>query len=192
MKTETHPKLYKLVWLKKDGEVIVSKCALISFSIGYKYKDPVWCNMVTMDACHLLLGRPWQYDRRVTYDGYANTYSFNFNNTKIVLLPSRDFGKPKPIEGITNISSLTRFEEEMRDTGTFHVLIGKEVSKEVQIPETIISLVKEFEDVLLEEFPEGLPLLRDIQHQIDLEPGAMLPNRPHYRISPNKHKELRS
>ena len=56
--TKEHPKPYKLAWLKKGGEVMVSKHALISFSIGAKYKDQVWCDVVTMDACHLSLGRP--------------------------------------------------------------------------------------------------------------------------------------
>lgn len=30
-----------------------------------------------MDTCHLLLGRPWQYDRRVSHDGFKNTYSLS-------------------------------------------------------------------------------------------------------------------
>ena len=58
----------------------------------------MWCDVVTMHTCHLFLGRLWQYDR-VTHDGHVNTYSFHFNNTKIVLLSSRDFGKPKPTGG---------------------------------------------------------------------------------------------
>ena len=56
---EQHPKPYKLAWLKKGGEVTVSKRALVSFSIGCRYKDIVWYDVVTVDACHLLLGRPW-------------------------------------------------------------------------------------------------------------------------------------
>ena len=35
----------------------------------------------------------------------------------------------------------------MRDTGTFYVLIGKEVSEDVQILEAAVSLIKEFGDV---------------------------------------------
>jgi hypothetical protein len=40
-----------------------------------------------MTVCHMLLGRLWLYDRRVLYDGYANTYSFNFQGKKFVLDP---------------------------------------------------------------------------------------------------------
>ena len=76
--TEKLPNPYKLSWLKKGNEVTISKCCLISFSIGMKYKDNAWCDAVVMDACHLLLGRPWQYERRNQHDGRKNTYSFMF------------------------------------------------------------------------------------------------------------------
>ena len=29
-----------------------------------------------MDACHLLLGRPWQFDNQAIHDGTKNVYSF--------------------------------------------------------------------------------------------------------------------
>ncbi|TNV97344.1 hypothetical protein C5H24_12795, partial [Xylella fastidiosa] len=73
LKTEAHPNPYKLSWLKKGNEVKVSKRCLVSFSMASKYKDSAWCDVVAMDACHLLLGRPWQYDRKVAHDGGTNT-----------------------------------------------------------------------------------------------------------------------
>ncbi|KAI9184867.1 hypothetical protein LWI28_001955 [Acer negundo] len=81
--TEKHPKPYRLAWLQKGGEVTVSQRALISFSMGTNYKDQMWCDVVDMDACHLLLGRPWQYDRKVYHDGFKNTYSFVFHEKKL-------------------------------------------------------------------------------------------------------------
>ena len=77
----------------------------------------------------------------MTHDVHANTYSFNFNNIKIVLLPSKDIGKSKPTKDNTNSLSLARFEEEMRDTGTLYVLIRKEVSEKIQIPKVAVSLI---------------------------------------------------
>ena len=41
-----------------------------------------------------------------------------------------------------------------------------------------------------EDIPNGLPLLRGIEHQIDLVPGASIPNRPAYRSNPEETKEL--
>ena len=40
-----------------------------------------------MHAGHILLGRPWQYDRRVTHDGFKNMYSFVKGGKTIKLAP---------------------------------------------------------------------------------------------------------
>ena len=68
------------------------------------------------------------------------------------------------------------------------VLLGNESSKGSILPEVVKSLLDEFANVFLNDLSEGLPPLRNIQHQIDLVPGSNLPNCPHYRMSP---KELR-
>ena len=62
LKTIPHPSPYKLYWLQKRSEIKVNTKCLVEFSIG-KYKDEIWCDVAPVDACHLLLGRPWQYDR---------------------------------------------------------------------------------------------------------------------------------
>ncbi|GKC40495.1 putative reverse transcriptase domain-containing protein, partial [Tanacetum coccineum] len=95
---------------------------------------------------------------------------------------------PKPY----NYSGLRKaFEDELEMGDEVFVLIGKEVAEDNEILEAMIPLLEEFLDVFPDELPNGLPLLRDIQHHIDLEPGSKFPNRLHYRISPGEHEELR-
>jgi len=85
--TISHPKPYSLKWLNDGGDIKVTKQSLISFSIGKKYRDNVLCDVVPMSACHILLGRPWQFDRHVVHDGFKNTYSLVVDKEKIVLNP---------------------------------------------------------------------------------------------------------
>ena len=56
---EPHPDPYQLTWLKKGNIVKVNQRCLVKFSIGSRYSDEIWCEVIPMDACHLLLGRPW-------------------------------------------------------------------------------------------------------------------------------------
>ena len=58
MKRILHSNLYNVTWLKKGQHVIVSEQAWVELSIG-RYKDKVSCDIIPMDSCHLLLGRPW-------------------------------------------------------------------------------------------------------------------------------------
>ncbi|XP_071928135.1 uncharacterized protein [Coffea arabica] len=84
--TSEHPRPYKLQWLNNSGEVRVHKQVLVTFRIG-RYEDDVMCDVVPMQAAHILLGRPWQFDKRVTFDGFLNKYSFIHNCKKITLAP---------------------------------------------------------------------------------------------------------
>ena len=40
-----------------------------------------------MTVCHLLLGRPWQFDRGVVHNGRTNHYSFKMKGKEYVLRP---------------------------------------------------------------------------------------------------------
>ncbi|RDX79638.1 hypothetical protein CR513_39918, partial [Mucuna pruriens] len=68
------------------GEVKVDKQVSVPFAIE-NYKDEVLCDVVLMEAGHILLGRPWQLDRKVTHKGYTNCLSFIYNELKITLTP---------------------------------------------------------------------------------------------------------
>ena len=137
----------------------------MTFSVGTKYKDTLWCDVVAMDAFHLLLGRPWQYDREVSHNGRTNTYSFMFEGVKIVLMPSKQLAeKVNPVDAgkATALLSLAEFDEELKQSEVGYLLMGKEVVKCSNIPEEVVPLISEFSDVFPDELPDGLPSLRDI------------------------------
>ncbi|PHT36778.1 hypothetical protein CQW23_24478 [Capsicum baccatum] len=54
---------------------------------GWNYHDEVHCDVIPMQACHLLLGIPWKYDRSSKLDGRTNRYSFKLNGQKFTLHP---------------------------------------------------------------------------------------------------------
>ncbi|KAA0061101.1 RNA-directed DNA polymerase-like protein [Cucumis melo var. makuwa] len=69
------------------------------------------------------------------------------------------------------------------------VIVDKTIREQPEILEPKLQqFLAEFPH--LKKEPHGLPPLRDIQHQIDLIPGASLPNLAHYRMSPHEYQIL--
>ena len=239
--TLKHPCPYKSQWLNDSGEVRVTKQVVVPFRIG-KYEDKVLCDVVPMQTGHLLLGRPWQFDRRVQHDGFTNKYSFVFNQRTITLVPltpKQVYEDQVRLQKLSDQKNLReqknesdkksealekKREEEKKEQSSakevkiegkqrnFYaktsevkralisnrpmiVLMYKEAllntnQPDSSLPSAVVSLLQEFEDVLPEEVPHGLPPIRRIEHQIDFVPGASIPNRPAYRSNPEETKEL--
>ena len=58
------------------------------------------------------------------------------------------------------------------------------------LPPTVTNLLQEFAHVFPADIPLGLPPIRGIEHQINLIPGASLPNRAPYRTNSKETKEI--
>lgn len=158
--------------------------------MGGKYKDSIWCDVVPMDVFHVLLGRPWQFNRCVIHDGRANTYTFQLDSLKIVLLSHTLVTHSG--NGAPSVMLVTRsaFEQELENAEQGFLLLVHDIISSVEAPNIVRPLLHEFVDLFPPELPDGLPPLRDIQHQVNLVPGASLPNKPHYRMSLLEHAEL--
>ena len=195
--TTEHPSPYKLHWLNNSSDVKVTKQALISFSIG-KFHDKVLCDVCPMDACHILLGRPWQYDRFVKFDGRTNVYVVRKGEKeRPVALKPLISNKPSNVTSNSKSSYLIserELEKEICSNNVVYILVSNEIridqDKQAKRPYELESVLEEFKDVFPKELPPGLPPIRGIEHQIDLIPGAPLPNKAAYRSNPEETKEM--
>ena len=66
--------------------MIVNQQVKVPFSIG-TYKDQVNCDIVPMEAGHVLLRRPWQFDWKIMYNGLTNETTLTHPGTKFVMHP---------------------------------------------------------------------------------------------------------
>ncbi|XP_074278621.1 uncharacterized protein LOC141602215 [Silene latifolia] len=145
-----------------------------------------------MNACHILLGRPWQFDRKVEHDGRANVYSVMKGNVRYNLKPMspNKIKESKTKKGSMFMEAREVEEALARGKRTYVLLVRELGSVGVCDDRGVQELLEEFRDVFPDELPDGLPPLRGIEHQIDLIPGAALPNKPAYRCNPEEAKEL--
>jgi len=86
LKCLKHPNPYRVSWLQKGHQLLVDEQCEVEFKIG-RYKDKVFCDIMLMDVCHILLGRPWQYDRKVVHGGLMNYYKLFTDGVKHTLVP---------------------------------------------------------------------------------------------------------
>ncbi|XP_074317424.1 uncharacterized protein LOC141653527 [Silene latifolia] len=196
--TQEHPSPYKLKWLNKGSEVRVEKQCIVPFSIGKVYKDEVLYDVVPMDAYHLLLGRPWEFDRNTTHQEKDNVYSFRHHGKKVTLTPlppnQRGYGSPNMPEEVNGVLFLyeAAMIKELKQEQPVMFLMSREINteKSIGVPAEVEPLIQRYKEVFPAELPSRLPPLRGIEHHIDLLPGSVLPNRPANRCDPTATKEL--
>jgi len=80
------PQPCKLQWLNDGEDMIVNQQVNVKFSTG-NYEDSVLCDIVPMKVCHILLGRPWLFERKTTQHGHTNEITFTHKDRNFVVHP---------------------------------------------------------------------------------------------------------
>jgi hypothetical protein len=157
----------------------------------------ILCDVIPMDVCHVLLGRLWQYDRNVVHDGRKNTYTLEKNGRTHMLLSIKDKGvKPEVSNTVLLMSGKELLNEVKKKEDTQFLVVKKPrivlTSMRVDdFQEEIQKLLEEFADIVVDELPRLLPLIGSISHHIDLIPGASLPNKASYKLTPQENEEVK-
>ena len=76
LETEPHPHPYTVEWIKEGLYIKEMNLCHVPISNCKIYQDFITCDVVDMDACHILLQRPWQYDVDATHKSKENIYVF--------------------------------------------------------------------------------------------------------------------
>jgi hypothetical protein len=164
----------------KGHQVNVTKQCLVEFKIG-GYNDKILCDVIPMDVCHLLLGRPWQYDRNVVHDGRKNTYTLEKNGRTHMLLLIKDKEVKTKVSNIVLLMNGKELLKEVKKKEDPQFIVVRKPrivltnTRVDDLPEEIQQLLEEFADIVVDELPCSLPPIISISHHINLIPGASLP-----------------
>jgi hypothetical protein len=133
-----------------------------------------------MVVYHLLLGRPWKYDRNVVDNGRKNTYTLEKNGRTHMLLPIKDKEvKPEMNNTVLLMSGKELLKEVKNKKDTQFIVVRKPIiilnnTRIDYLPEEIQELLEEFANIVVDKLPCSLPPIRSISHHIDLILGASL------------------
>eukprot|EP00253_Pinus_taeda_P001971 PITA_01971 len=195
LKRLKHPTPYKVSWLQKGHQLLVDEQCEVEFHIG-KYQDKVVCDIMPMDVCHILLGRPWQYDRKVTHDGKTNCYKFVKDGVKHTLVPIKEEDTAEASGTKALLMGGKRFVKQIEENEVNYAIVRRTKivllnTEKSELPTEIEEMLEEFKDIIVDDLPDKLPPKRSISHHIDFIPGASLPNKAAYRMSPKDNEEIR-
>ncbi|XP_028554101.1 uncharacterized protein LOC110105612 [Dendrobium catenatum] len=193
LNTTKNARPYKISWVKRGMDILVSESCRVTFSIGKQYVCEVLCDVLDMDVCHLILGRPCQFDVGAIYDCRTNVYSFEWKGRRLRLLPTVTETKthltPQPRQSAVQIVSGAGLLHCWKEQAPMYALLVTEQSQGsplTKLNSKIHNLLQHYREIAPDNLPDELPPLRSIQHHIDLVPGAVLPNLPHYRLNPKE------
>ena len=194
LKKITKPTPYRVSWMQKGHQVLVNEQFQVEFRIG-TYSDRVLCVVMRMDACHVLLERPLQFDRNVVYDGRVNNITFVKGGIRNTLHPLKDEKPKEQVSPRVMLVGVKEFMHQLKETKVNYVVIGKTNivltnTRFDDLPIEVQDVLNEKVDIMVDDFLNELPPVRSIGHHIDLIIRTSFPNKAAYRMTLRESEEI--
>jgi hypothetical protein len=126
-----------------------------------------------------------------------NTYTLEKNGRTHMLLSIKDKEvKPKVSNTVLLMSGKELLTEvKKKEEPQFFVVRKLRIvltnTRVDNLPEEVQELLEEFVDIVVDELPCSFPPMRSVSHHMDLIPGASLPNKAGYKLTPKENEEVK-
>jgi hypothetical protein len=125
LKLLKHPHPCHVQWFNNSSSIKSAQRVRVPFKVG-EYVDTIECDVAPMAVCHLLLRRPWQYDRSYLHCGQTNQYTIKCKGKNLVLKPMTP--QQLLVEHLQK-SSEVRVESEKKNVSALHKSVSEPQTK---------------------------------------------------------------
>ena len=183
---------------KYRSSTTLTSVAKEGFSMDSTFKNPSDAKTTLKPQVHNEVHKPHQEStlkRCFKCQGLGHIDS-ECPNQKVITLMKEDIEEvveSNHVQEDEKSSLLSKSDLEIKDgSNAMHLVVVEEAESEKGIHQEVKPILEKFVDVFLEQIPHGLLSMRYIQHQIDLIPSLVFPNKLASIMSPKEHEELKT
>lgn len=142
------------------------------------------------DSPEIIIGRTWLREHNPDIDWRTSTIQFTHGDGSRWLIRPRGFVNNHAVE-IKKISLKKMAKLVAKKSCEFYAIRVRPEMDQMKFTSDFKDIVAEFDDVFLDELPDGLPPNRDVEFSINLKSEQPPPVRPVIRLSKEELKELK-
>ena len=123
------------------------------------------------------------------YNGRVNTFVLEKEGKRHTHVPWKEEKTEEQTSPKVLLVKEKEFLEQLQEEKVIFAIVGNPRTvitntRIDELPAEIQKLLEEYVDIVVDDLPNELPPIRSISHHIDLIPGASLPNKAAYKMTP--------
>ncbi|HSN95603.1 MAG TPA: retropepsin-like aspartic protease [Nitrososphaeraceae archaeon] len=154
------------------------------------FEEQLDLDITILECYDIVLGKPWLMNHNPSINWRTNETTIFNTSGDILLQPQNSGNKTLEIQLITS-TQLKRLARKNHEVYSIYIQEVKDKESLPEYPEHVQKILNAYQDVFPVNLPKGLPPERDVDHRIDLEPGASPLFHPVYPLSYAELDELK-